>query len=112
MRIFAIALTALILAGCNTESGDGDQAAAENGTTIRIGVASFAMETCTFCPRETGIAEFEHYGPPYEGDAVLQQGSGTRGFVHAARSYRDVDVIGAYAVRDPLGGSMGSWVTR
>ena len=49
MRIFAIALTALILAGCNTESGVGDQAAAENDTTIRIGVASFAMETCTFC---------------------------------------------------------------
>ena len=112
VRIFTIAVTTLLLSGCNTESGVSDQPAADGDTTIRIGVASFAMETCTFCPRETGIAEFEHYGPPYEGDAVLQQGAGTRGFVHAARSYRDVDVIGAYAVRDPLGGSMGSWVTR
>ncbi|MDH3984184.1 MAG: M81 family metallopeptidase [Gammaproteobacteria bacterium] len=111
MRIFAIALMPLILAGCNSKPGVGDQPAAKDGTTVRIGVASFAMETCTFCPRETGIAEFEHYGPPYEGDAVLQQGGGTRGFVHAARSYRGVDVVGAYAVRDPLGGSMGSWVT-
>ena len=39
--------------------------------SIRIGVGQFAHETCTFCPTPTGIAEWEFYGPPIRGDAVL-----------------------------------------
>ncbi len=81
--------------------------------TIRIGIASFKMETCTFCPRKTGIKEFEHYGLPFTGDDVLNHtGDGTVGFVNAVREYGNVEVVGIYAVRDPLGGSMGSWVTK
>jgi len=80
--------------------------------TLRVAVASFAMETCTFCPRPTDIEHFEFYGEPFTGDAVLREGAASRAFTRAASEYRDVEVIGAYAVRDPVGGSMGSWVTK
>ncbi len=79
---------------------------------VRIAVASFAMETCTFCPRLTDIEHFEYYGQPHTGDAVLTANAGVNGFVHAAKEYQGVEVIGVYAVRAPLGGSMGSWVTK
>ena len=101
----AIALASfLFLAACGQEDSKID--------TVRIAVASFAMETCTFCPRPTDIEHFEYYGEPFTGDEVLQSGGASRAFARAASEYRDVEVIGVYAVRDPVGGSMGSWVTR
>jgi endonuclease-8 len=90
---FALA-SFLFLAACSQEDSTTD--------TVRIAVASFAMETCTFCPRPTDIEHFEFYGEPFTGDAVLESGG----------EYQDVEVIGVYAVRDPVGGSMGSWVTE
>ena len=79
---------------------------------IRIGVGQFAHETCTFCPTPTGVDEWEFYGPPMRGDAVLEAGSYIRGFASRAREYGDVELIGAYSPRDARGGSSGSWVTR
>jgi microcystin degradation protein MlrC len=65
-----------------------------------------------FCPRPTDIEHFEFYGEPFTGDAVLESGGASQAFARAASEYRDVEVIGVYAVRDPVGGSMGSWVTE
>jgi len=42
---------------------------------FKIGVATFSHETCTFCPNPTGIAEWEYYGPPMQGDEVLRADS-------------------------------------
>jgi hypothetical protein len=39
---------------------------------MKIAVATFSHETCTFCPRPTGVAEWEFYGPPVRGEAVLE----------------------------------------
>jgi microcystin degradation protein MlrC len=78
----------------------------------RIGVATFSHETCTFCPDPTGIAEWEFYGPPQRGDAVLSEGGYIGGFVKAAREYNDVQLIGALSPRDAKGGSSGSWITK
>ena len=80
--------------------------------SIRIGVGQFAHETCTFCPTPTGIAEWEYYGPPLRGDAVLDASSYIKGFASRAREYGDVELIGAYSPRDAKGGSSGSWVTQ
>ncbi len=79
---------------------------------IRIAVATFSHETCTFCPAPTGIAEWEYYGPPVRGDEVLRIGGYIRGFVDAAREYNDVQLVGIYSPRDAKGGSSGSWITR
>jgi len=79
--------------------------------TIRIAVATFSHETCTFCPDPTGVAEWEFYGPPVKGDAVLRQGGYIGGFAQAAREYDGVELAGILSPRDSKGGSSGSWVT-
>ena len=80
--------------------------------TIRIGVATFSHETCTFCPEPTGIAEWEFYGPPQRGDAVLEDGGYIGGFVSQARQFDHVELIGALSPRGAKGGSSGSWITQ
>ena len=89
-----------------------DKAPAASPAMIRIGVATFSHETCTFCPEPTGIAEWEYYGPPVRGREVLRMGPYIRGFVDAAREYDNVELIGILSPRDAKGGSSGSWITR
>ncbi|MBM4169981.1 MAG: M81 family metallopeptidase [Ignavibacteria bacterium] len=79
---------------------------------IRIAVATFSHETCTFCPSPTGIEEWEYYGPPVRGDEVLKSDSYIQGFVDRASEYGGVELIGIYSPRDAKGGSSGSWVTK
>ena len=94
-----IAALLLTLAGCGRD-------------TVRIGVATFSHETCTFCPVPTGIAEWEYYGPPVGGDSVLERGAYIGGFVSRAREYRGVELVGILSPRGAKGGSSGSWITR
>jgi len=79
---------------------------------IRIAVASFSHETCTFCPTPTGIAEWEFYGPPRTGDEVLVGGSYIQGFVNRCGEYGSIDLVGIYSPRGAKGGSSGSWITQ
>ncbi|MFW5934443.1 MAG: M81 family metallopeptidase, partial [Halolamina sp.] len=83
-----------------------------NETSPTVGVARFAMETCTFAPRPTGVEEWEHDGPPLIGDAVLDAGDYVRGFVSRTREVADTDLVGVASPRWPKGGSSGSWVTE
>jgi len=57
------------------------------------------------------VAEWEFYGPPVAGDAVLRQGGYIGGFAGAAREYDGVALQGIRSPRDSKGGSSGSWVT-
>ena len=84
----------------------------EASKVVRIGVATFSHETCTFCPRPTGIAEWEFYGPPLQGEAVLESGPYIRGFVSQIREFPDVELVGLLSPRDAVGGSSGSWITK
>ena len=72
---------------------------------IKIGVATFSHETCTFCPRPTGIAEWEFYGPPERGEAVLDAGPYIRGFVSQVREFGGVELVGLLSPRNAVGGS-------
>jgi microcystin degradation protein MlrC len=83
-----------------------------NDGGFTVGVARFAMETCTFCPRPTGIEEWEHDGPPIDGEAVLDANEYVRGFVRRTREVGDTTLVGSYSPRRPVGGSSGSWVTE
>ena len=109
-RLSAIVLLAcsVLLSGC-AASGQGAPTAPRK---IRLAVATFSHETCTFCPDPTGVAEWEFYGPPQRGNQVLRQGGYIRGFVDAAREYDNVDLVGLLSPRDSKGGSSGSWVTQ
>lgn len=88
------------------------QEPAAKPANIRIGIATFSHETCTFCPDPTGIAEWEFYGPPMHGEEVLKSDEYIRGFVGMAQEYGGVDLIGIYSPREAKGGSSGSWVTQ
>ncbi|MEA1887691.1 MAG: M81 family metallopeptidase [Bacteroidota bacterium] len=83
-----------------------------NNEDYRIGIATFSHETCTFCPRPTGIDEFEYYGPPLEGDEVLNADSYIRGFVDRIHEYGGVGLEGITSPRGAVGGSSGSWITK
>ena len=80
--------------------------------SFRIGIATFSHETCTFCPRPTGIEEFEYYGPPLQGKEVLHADSYIRGFVDRINEYGGVQAEGITSPRDAVGGSSGSWITK
>ena len=96
----------LLAAGCER------QPQSESKAPIRIGVATFSHETCTFCPEPTGIAEWEYYGLPMQGDEVLKSDVYIRGFVDRAREYGGIELVGIYSPRGAKGGSSGSWITR
>ena len=101
-------LAPLVLALACTISPGG----AQERQPIRIGVAVFSHETCTFCPRPTGIAEWEFYGPPERGAAVLERNAYTQGFVRGMAEYEKVELVGLLSPRTAVGGSSGSWITR
>lgn len=105
---YRLALILVLATAVSAAAVPADQAAPR---PIRIAVATFSHETCTFCPDPTGIAEWEFYGPPVRGEAVLNEGGYIRGFVDAAREYDGVQLQGILSPRDSKGGSSGSWIT-
>jgi microcystin degradation protein MlrC len=103
----AVALMIAVVLPCVGWAGE-----AERAKKVKIGVATFAHETCTFCPRPTGIAEWEFYGPPVRGEAVLDTGPYIRGFVNQMRDFDNVELVGLLSPRSAVGGSSGSWITE
>ena len=82
---------------------------------LRIGVASFSHETCTFCPKPTTVEDFEAGGVNY-GEDVLERARGIpgyiNGFILAAEEHDDVELVGLLAASHSRGGSSGSWLTE
>lgn len=110
MRRHACLTLALLVIGGLSDAG-AQPAAPSAPRPLRLAVATFSHETCTFCPDPTGVAEWEFYGPPVRGEAVLRQSGYIAGFVGAARDYDGVVLQGILSPRDSKGGSSGSWVT-
>jgi microcystin degradation protein MlrC len=82
---------------------------------MRIAVASFSHETCTFCPRLTTVEDYEYNGVP-EGKDVLESARGIpnyiNGYIKVAESEPDVELVGILGARRSRGGSSGSWLTK
>jgi microcystin degradation protein MlrC len=82
---------------------------------MRIAVASFSHETCTFCPTPTTVEDFEWGGVP-RGAAVLDEARGVstyiNGFIQVADEEPGVELIGILDASRPRGGSSGSWLTQ
>ena len=78
---------------------------------IRIAVARFSHETCTFCPNPTTIEDWEFYGPP-TADII----NSNRGYIGGFKTLCDesggVELIGITSPRSARGGSSGSWITK
>ncbi len=82
---------------------------AENGEKIRIAVARFSHETCTFCPRPTTTEDWEFYGPPSRELFDSNQGY-VGGFKRMCKEYGGIELIGVLSPRGAKGGSSGSWI--
>jgi microcystin degradation protein MlrC len=82
---------------------------------MRIAVASFSHETCTFCPRLTTSEDYEYVGVP-KGRDVLESARGIpnyiNGFIKVADAEPDVELVGILSARGSRGGSSGSWLTE
>ncbi len=82
---------------------------------MRVAVASFSHETCTFCPRPTTTEDFER-GGVLRGEEVLNAHRGIptyiNGFIKAAEEAGDVELVGILDASRSWGGSSGSWLTR
>jgi len=81
--------------------------------SLRFAVMTFAHETCTFCPGgDSDIERWTKIRPPFVGDEVLSAGTYIKGFVAAAREYKDVELIGLESPAGVFGGSSASWSTE
>jgi microcystin degradation protein MlrC len=86
----------------------------DTGKKLRIAVAGFSHETCTFCPTPTTVESFER-GGVYYGDEVIEAYRGVQiyinGFIKVAMQEKDVDLVGIVDASRAWGGSSGSWIS-
>ena len=80
----------------------------------KLAVITYMQETCTFCPGgDTQIEDRAWRVPFVKGDELIdREGGFIGGFVHAAREYPDLQVIGINSPDGVYGGSSRSWESR
>lgn len=78
--------------------------------TIRIAIATFSHETCTFAPKTTTIEDWEYFGPP-TADIVDTFSGYIGGFRRMCDEFGGIELIGITSPRRVRGGSSGSWNT-
>jgi len=89
----------------------GCQGVPEKEESIKIAVATFSHETCTFCPDPTTIEDWEYYGPPTR-DIIETDRGYIGGFRAMCEEYGGVNLEGILSPRGARGGSSGSWITK
>lgn len=83
---------------------------AEAAGVMKVAVARFSHETCTFCPGgDPGIEDWTRLGDPHRGQAVLRASSYIRGFVQQAEEFGDIELVGLTSPRGVFGGTSRSW---
>ena len=88
-----------------------DPAAAS--TEKRFAVVQYHHETCTFCPGDdTEIADRTTKRPYVSGEDLLAKGGYIGGFMHAAKQFPDVEVIGINSPDSVFGGISRSWNSK
>ena len=81
---------------------------------MRIAVASFSHETCTFCPNITTLEDWEAGGILCGAEALDTEGQGKSyitGYKEAAAEEEGVELVGILVARGPRTVGMGSWLT-
>ena len=80
---------------------------------LRIAVAKYQHETCTFCPGgDTRVEDWLRQSEPLSGEALLSSGAYVRGFAQRAREFGDVELAPLSSPDGVFGGSSRSWNTR
>ncbi len=105
---FNLAFAALILAFVAACA-----ATPETDAPLRIAVAKFQHETCTFCPGgDTTVEDWIRLSEPVGGEELLSSGSYVRGFTQRARELGDIELIPLTSPLGVFGGSSRSWNTK
>lgn len=81
---------------------------------MKIAVASFSHETCTFCPKPTTVEDYER-GGVYYGKDVLEKERGVESYVNGyikVAEQEDAELVGILSAANSWGGSSGSWLTK
>jgi microcystin degradation protein MlrC len=81
---------------------------------LRIAVASFSHETCTFCPNITTLEAWERGGIRYGENVLITDGEGPSyitGYKEAISSEKSVELVGILRTSEPATVGMGGWLT-
>lgn len=89
----------------------GTEGVSKKQEPIRIAVAKFSHETCTFCPKPTTIEDWEFYGQPTR-DLFTSDRGYIGGFKRMCEEYGGIELVGILSPRGARGGSSGSWLTK
>lgn len=81
---------------------------------LKIALASFSHETCTFCSSPTTIENYEK-GGVYYGKQVIEKARESSGYISGfieVADREDVELQGIVDASSAWGGSSGSWLTE
>lgn len=81
---------------------------------MRIAVASFSHETCTFCPNITTLEAWERGGIRYGENVLITDREGPSyitGYKEAISSEKGVELVGVLRTSEPATVGMGGWLT-
>ncbi len=76
---------------------------------IRIAVAQFLHETCTFSPDQTTIEDWEYFGPPTRD---ILNSHYIKSFKHMCEEYGGIELVGILSPRNARGNTMKGWITK
>ena len=87
--------------------------AQEMARPLRVAVAQYSHETCTFCPGgDSDVERWTRVSPPYGGERLLNSGGYVGGFVQVAREHAGIELVGLTSPVGVWGGSSASWNTE
>ena len=90
---------------CTTNPGQSEK--------LRVAMIHYQHETCTFCPGgDTEIDDWTKNRPYLNGEEVLEAGNYIKGFVHSARQFKDMELVGINSPDMVFGGSSRSWNSK
>ncbi|MFC2123848.1 M81 family metallopeptidase [Bacteroidota bacterium] len=94
----------LIIQSCTNNSGS---------EKLRVAVIRYSHETCTFCPGgDSEIEDWTRNEPYWSGEEVLEKDSYVRGFVHTAKLWDELEVVGINSPGDIYGSQSRSWNSK
>ena len=115
MLTLAAALSACTIAyeGDDEEGTTFRLGSADTPGQVRIAVARFQHETCTFCPGgDTEVEDWLRHSEPISGEELLTSGSYVGGFTKRAREFGDMELVPLTSPVGVFGGSSRSWNTK
>jgi len=105
--LFSLTISSLLcIQSCTSKHGSASQ-------KLLVAVIQYQHETCTFCPGgDTEIEDWTKNKPYLSGAEVLDSWGYIKGFVHSAKQYDDMELVGIKSPDRVYGGSSRSWNSK